>query len=174
MKQLFLIFLFIIIALTTNGQTGKRISFGTTVGTGLAMSSPSCTPLTWQALGYYLFNERLSIGAGTGLSFYEKMLIPVFGDIRYQMGRTRKFTPFVECGIGYSFAPGKNVNGGFYLYPSIGLQYEWIRDTKLQLALGYEMQDLSLLKTYKGGCVISEFEENLSHHTLSIRIGLLF
>jgi len=55
-------------------------------------------------LGYYNLTEKWSLGAGTGLSFYEKMLIPLYGDVRFQIGRERKFTSYLEFAAGYSFA----------------------------------------------------------------------
>lgn len=50
---------------------------------------------------------------GTGLSIYEKALIPLFANVKFAITKPRKFTPYIECGVGYSFAPDKNANGVF-------------------------------------------------------------
>lgn len=125
-------------------------------------------------LGYYNFTDRWAIGMGAGLSFYEEMLIPVFADVRFQIGRTRKFTPFAELGIGYSIAPESDVNGCFYLNPSIGVLYPLKNKLKLQLAIGYELQELERLKTQTDQYFQKQFAEELSHHSVSIKLGFKF
>lgn len=176
MKRIVFIILFSIVMITVKAQTvnEKRISYATTAGTGISMSTPSSTPFTWQVLGYYNLTERWSIGVGTGLSFYEKMLIPVYGDVRFQIGRERKFTPYAEFAIGYSFAPSSDANGGFFMNPSIGIQYPLKNKMKLQLAIGYEAQELERLKKQTDSYFHKEFEEQLSHHSISFKIGLRF
>lgn len=175
-KILFTVFACFVL-ITANAQTENKeckISYAATIGTGLPMSTPSSTPFTWQALGYYNLTGRWVVGVGTGLSFYEKMLIPVFGDVRYQIGRTRKFTPYAELGMGYSFAPQSDANGGFFLNPSVGIQYPLKNKMKLQLAIGYELQELERLKTQTDNYFKKEFVEQLSHHSISIKTGLQF
>ena len=163
--------------LAAHAQTDRqacRISYATTLGTGLSMSTPSSTPFTWQVLGYYNLTDRWAIGAGTGLSFYEKTLIPLFGDVRFQLGKTRRFTPYAELGVGYAFAPQRKVNGGFFINPSIGVQYPLTGKMKLQLAVGYELQEFERLKSQTDASFSKEFVEQLSHHSLSFRLGLRF
>jgi hypothetical protein len=108
--------------------------------------------------------------------FYEKMLIPVYGDVRFQIGRERKITPYVEIAAGYSFAPSGNANGGFFMNPSIGIQYPLKNKIKLQLAVGYELQELERLKKHIDNYFLKEFEEQLSPRSISIsiRIGVFF
>ncbi len=176
MKRLIFVLLFIHAIIMVKAQTTNenKISFATTVGTGLDMSKPSSTPFTWQVLGYYKLSGKWSVGAGTGLSFYEKMLIPVYGDLRFQIGRKRKFTPYAELGIGYSFATASNTNGGLFMNPSIGLQYPLKDKMKLQLAIGYELQKLERLKRHTDNYFYKEFAEKLSHNMISVKLGLCF
>lgn len=174
-KSIFIAFLSITIT-AANAQNNRNntISFATTLGTGISIDTPSTTPLTWQVLGYYHLTERWSVGIGTGLSFYEKMLIPAYGDIKFQLKKKRKFTPYAECAIGYSFAPNSHANGGFLLNPSIGIQYPLKNKMKLQLAVGYEFQELERLKKHTDSHFEKEFVEELSHHTISIKLGWHF
>ena len=151
-----------------------KISFATTIGTVLSMSTPSKTPFTWQVLGYYNLTDRWAVGAGTGLSFYEKTLIPVFGDVKFQIGRTRKFTPYAELAMGYSFAPASDASGGYFANPSIGIQYPLNNGMRLQFAVGYEWQDLKRLKKHSDNYFAKEFEEKLWHQTISFKLGLRF
>ena len=46
-------------------------------------STPAATPFSLQVLGYYAINKRFSVGVGTGLSIYEKVLIPLFADTKF-------------------------------------------------------------------------------------------
>jgi len=174
MKRFIFITLLGIIAIGAKSQISNKMSFATTLGTGISMSTPSSIPFTWQVLGYYNLTERWSVGAGTGLSFYEKMIIPVFGDIKFQIGRERLFTPYTELSIGYSFAPSNNTHGGFFMNPSFGVQYPLKNEMKLRLAIGYEIQELERLKKQTDNYFYKEFEEKLSHHSISLKVGLTF
>lgn len=176
MKRLIFISFFCLAIITAKAQTGNenKFSFTTTLGTGIPMSTPSSIPFTWQLMGYYNLTDKWSVGAGTGLSFYEKTLIPVYGDVRFQIGRERKLTPYVEFGAGYSFVPANDANGGFFMNPSVGIQYSLKNKIKLQLAVGYELQELERLKTQIDSYFHKEFAEKLSHHTISIKLGLHF
>lgn len=175
MKKIFLtlIVLFAVIA-GVKAQDTNRFSFATTIGTGIPMSTPSSTPFEWQVLGYYNFNGRFSAGIGTGISVYEKVLIPLFADVKFNITKPRKFTPYLECGAGYSFAPDKNANGGIYLNPAVGIQWAVCPKMKLLLAVDYEMQKHERLKNYNNQYFEAEFKEQLSHNAISIKIGVLF
>ena len=162
------------ISVKAQNNSENKISFATTIGTGISMSIPTYTPFTWQVLGYYNFTEKWSLGAGTGMSFYEKMLIPVYGEIKYQIGRERKLTPYTEFATGYSFAPSSNANGGYFMNPSVGIQYPLKNKMKLQLAIGYELQKFERLKMQTDNYFHKEFEEQLSHHSISVKLGMSF
>lgn len=176
MKRLIFIILLCVAICSAKAKTTdeSKISFATTIGTGLPMSEPSSTPFTWQALGYYNLSSRWAVGVGTGLLFYEKMLIPIYGDIRFQIGRERKITPYAEFAAGYAFAPSGNANGGFFMNPSFGIQYPLKNKIKLQFAVGYELQELERLKKQADNYFMKEFAEQLSHHSISFKIGLRF
>ncbi|MDR0543906.1 MAG: hypothetical protein LBG30_00950 [Odoribacteraceae bacterium] len=174
MKRFVFVMLLCIAVSSVKAQPhGKSsISFATTIGTGLSI--PSSTSFSWQVLGYYKLTDRWSAGAGTGLSFYKKMLVLACGNIRFQIGRERKFMPYAECAAGYSFALSDNANGGFFMNPSIGIQYPLKNKIKLQLAVGYELQKLERLKKHTDNYFLKEVEEQLSHHSISFKVGLRF
>lgn len=158
----------------TYAQPSERLTFSTTIGTGISMSTPSYTPFCWQFIGHYHINKRFSAGIGTGLSFYEKALVPLFIDAKFNITKPQKFTPFLECGVGYSFAPDKNASGGFYFHPSIGMQYSIHNNKSLFVAIGYELQELKRLKEYENTLFTAEFEEKISHNLLSLKCGIIF
>lgn len=172
-KIILLIIASFTVAMATAQQT-VHFAFATSVGTGIDMSEPAVTPFAWQVVGYYAVNKRFSIGIGAGLSIYEKALFPLFADAKFTITKPRKFTPYIECGVGYSFAPDKNANGGFYLHPSIGIQYAIREDKRLFFALGYELQKLERVKTQKQPLFTAEFNEKLSHNAISIKMGFMF
>ena len=162
------------IAASAQSKDENKFTFATTIGTGVSLGGIPKTPIMWQVLGYYRLTDRWAVGAGTGLSFYEKMLIPVFGDVRYQIGRERLFTPYIELAAGYSFAPASTANGGVFINPSFGVQCRLKARLKLQLAVGYELQKLERLRTSSDAYFNKVFAERLSHNSLSIRLGVLF
>ncbi len=170
-----LIFLSIVLLpLVLKGQNEGKFGYTTTLGTNIPLSQPSHTPFIWHVLCHYHITQRLSAGGGTGLSFYEKMLIPVFADIKYKIGPNRRFTPYAACGAGYAFAPSKQATGGFYLNPSVGIYYPVNPMFGLQLAVGYEIQTLKRVKEQTDHSFAKAFEEKLNHRSLSIKLGLSF
>lgn len=176
MKRFTFIILLSILVISAKAQNffKDKISFATTVGTEIPTNTPSTVPFTWQVLGYYHLTDRWSFGAGTGLSIYEKTLIPVYGDVKYQIGRERKFTPFVELALGYSFAASSSTNGGAFANPSIGVEYPLKNKIKLQLAVGYTGQEFKRLKQQTDGYFHKEFAEKLCYNSVSFRLGLRF
>ena len=174
MKKTILIFISILLVSTAHGQISDRLTYITTLGTGIPINEPSSTPFTWQIAGHYKVTERFSAGIGTGLSFYEKALIPVFTDIRYQLTVPGKWIPYLQCSIGYSFAPDKHTNGGYFFNPSAGMQYALHGKVRLLLGIGYEIQNLERLKKYENNNYTAEFHEKLHHNSISVKLGILF
>ena len=174
MKKMILLFLLCCMTPIVKAQQTDRITFVTTIGTGISMTTPGTSPFTWQFLGYYAISKRFSVGLGSGVSIYEKALIPLFADAKFTLLKPRKFTPYLECGVGYSFAPDKNANGGFYLNPSVGVQYSIYGRKKLSLAFGYERQELEWLKIQEQSLFAVEFAERLHHSSLSVKLGFIF
>ena len=125
------------IVVYANGQTDKRhFSYTAYAGTGISMSQPSRTPFTGQLIAHYHINQRFAIGAGSGLSVYEKLLI--------------------------------------HHSPSVGAQFRISRKLKMNFALGYEFQELERLKKYTDQYFHTEFKEELSHHSITLKIGLTY
>ena len=174
MKKIILLMIASCTIATATARQKEHLTFATSVGTGIDMSKPATTPFSWQVLGYYTINKQFSAGIGTGISIYEKTLIPVFANVKFTITKLKKFTPYIECGVGYSFAPYKNANGGFYLNPSAGIQYSVYRNKRLFLALGYESQKIERVKTQEQPLFTAEFAEKLNYNVISIKIGFMF
>lgn len=175
MRTYLIIVVFTCISICSFGQNeNRKFSYVATIGTGIPMSKPSPMPFTAQIKGYYNIGQRFSAGIGTGISFYEKALIPIFADAKFLIIRPHRFTPYIECGIGYSFAPDKKANGGFYINPNAGIQYSIGGHKKLLLSIGYEHQKLERLKGYENDYFEAQFKEVLSHHHLVIKAGVQF
>lgn len=174
MKKIFLLLLFSGTFWITQAQCRERIAFATAVGTGVPVDKPASTPFTWQVLGYYSISARWVAGIGSGVSLYEEALIPLFADAKFALSEGRKFTPYLECSAGYSFAPDPYANGGIYLNPSVGVHYSLGEKQKLFLAFGYEWQKLERLKRQERPLFTVEFTEKLNHHTVAVKVGYIF
>lgn len=174
MKKTILLWMALLTVPIAAGRSPQRFSCATSIGTALAMSEPASTPLLWRITAYYTVGDRFSVGAGTGLSFYEKTLIPLYGDVRLLLFRPRRFTPYLQVQTGYSFAPAREARGGFFLAPSIGVRYAFRNGMCVFLAAGYESQRLERLKTYVGSRFSAQFAEQLRHRGIAVRIGMQF
>lgn len=176
MKSFIFISLLLLIPFLSKGQErNNAIRYQVTVGTGIPMSTPSTVPFSLQGEILYSFNNRLMAGIGTGFSLYDKeALIPLFADVRFNLIKPARFTPYLNCNIGYSFAPAGDVNGGYYLSPAIGVQTTLFSKYTVLLALGYEVQDMERLKEYATSSFVSSYQESLSYQSLSLKIGIVF
>ena len=103
-------------------QELPRFSCSASVGTGFGLTRPSSVPVVWRVTGHYNVSRRFSVGAGTGVSCYEKTLVPLFADAKFLLMRRRSFTPYAGCAAGYAFAPRRDANGGLLLNPELGVQ----------------------------------------------------
>lgn len=172
---IFTLTLLFLIVIHADGQTdSKHFSYTTYIGTGLSMSQPSQTPFNWQIIAHYHIGQRFTIGAGSGLSIYEKALIPLYANAQFFMTRPKKLTPYLECNIGGSLAAAKETNGGFYLSPSVGAQVKLTQKLKMNIALSYEIQQLETLKQRTDEYFHTEFKEELSHHSITLKVGLTY
>lgn len=159
---------------STLAAQSRPVTFGVSVGTAIAMSQPASTPFEAHVTGWYNVSPRFMAGAGTGVACYEKTLIPVYGDLRFLLTRPRRITPYIACAAGYAFAASCDANGGLYLNPNIGMQWAVRNRIRLFFAAGYQIQRLERLKTQTGSWFSSAFHEQLQHHAISLRIGVLF
>lgn len=175
MKRLIFILLLSAIHLSGFGQKKpQQFTLSTSIGTGIAIDSPSQTPLLWQLCGYYNVSRRFSIGAGTGISVYEKILLPLFADAKFRLTKPHLFTPYLNCGIGYSVALSTDCNGGFLFSPGIGTEIPIYKKMKLFVSIGYEYQRLERIKKHKGEYFSAEFSEELRHNSITFKAGITF
>lgn len=176
MKQLLFITFLLLIPFVSKGQTKhKPIGYQVIITTGFPMSTPSTVPLLLEGKAFYSFSTRFAAGVGTGFSLYDKeVLIPLTANLYFNLLTPARFTPYLDCGIGYSFAPSGKVCGGFYLSPSAGVRMKIFSDKKLLIALGYGSQGLKRLREYSTPQFVSSYEESLSFCSLSVKLGFAF
>lgn len=174
MKKTLLLTLFVLFTTSIWAQTENHFTYSTTFGIGIPLDKPSPTPFTWQVSGYYQLAKHIAVGAGTGISFYEKTLVPIFADTKFLLTAPREFVPYLQCSAGYAFAPAKDANGGFFFNPSVGIEYTVRGRIKLLLGIGYEIQKLERLKEFKNDYYAAELKEKLNHNSISIRLGIAF
>lgn len=176
MKGVVLSIVLLLAGIAAFGQKeDRRFAVATSLGSGIALNRPAKTPFTWQVKGYYGVTSRLFAGIGTGISVYEKTLLPVFAEAKYVLGRSREFTPYMACEAGYAFAfDRKEANGGLYLVPAIGVHYRVARGVRLTFAVGYELQKFDRVKSHRDDHFLTEFKERLSHQSVAFRLGVIF
>lgn len=159
---------------TVRAEEPPRFSVVATVGTGIALTQPAATPLLWQVAGYGRIGSRFFAGVGTGLSFYEKPLLPLYVDLRLDLTRPRRITPFLSCGGGYAFALSADANGGVCWMPSAGVQYAVGKRWKLHFSIGCDWQRIKRLKGFENRWLEARFAEELRHAALVFRLGAAF
>lgn len=162
-------------AMCLHAQTLKdRLCFQTNIVIGAPLPDQDIKPLSLLGSAEYKIHSRFSAGLGTGLSKLDHLMIPVFATFHWSMTKPHQITPFVECNIGHTFTPVKNVNGGFFFTPSIGIRYQLKGNQSLKLSIGYELQEYDQLKSHESSFAFTQYVENISNHAITAGIGFTF
>ena len=151
-----------------------RLCYQTEVAVGFPLPESHGTPMRLCQKVMYGLNPRLMCGVGAGISRYDKTLVPLFVDLQWSVARPRRFTPFVEARVGYSFAPSPFATGGSNLGLGFGTSFRLSDAHRIYASVGYEYQHFSQLKTFESPAVRSRFVEIISHNALSVTVGFQF
>lgn len=106
----------------------------------------------------------LYVGAGMGFDYYHglnDLRVPIFGDFRGYFTKG-KVKPFLNFRIGYTLFTG------FYLAPSVGVNYQ-----KLDISLGYTYQGAKIYDIY-GSDWWRYYSENVNLGGLTFKVGIRF
>ena len=175
MKKTVILFMLASMAMCLQAQTLKdRLCFQTKFVIGMPLPDSDVKPLSLTGFAEYKVHPRFSTGLGTGLSKYDHLMIPVFATLHWSITQPRQFTPFLACDIGHAFAPEKDVNGGFFLAPSIGVRYQLKGCQSMTLSIGYELQEYDQLKSHESSFALSQYIESISNYAITIGIGFTF
>lgn len=104
------------------------------------------------SMGYH-WKYWMSLGAGIGFDMYrmdhtvytKKRFLPLFIEARGKI-LDKKIAPYYELGVGYAFNLAKSrfdfyhKNGGVYLRPTVGYQFEIKNDFMMSVYVGYQLQ----------------------------------
>lgn len=98
--------------------------------------------------GGYQFSPDFFIGVGAGASYWysgsaaeatvEKIGVPIFANVRYDLRTSGKFSYFVDARAGYSVVD----ISGLYIAPYVGARLALGDTFGLNLGVGYEYQKL--------------------------------
>ena len=107
---------------------------------------------------------HLFAGIGVGLDYYQYRTIPLFADIRYEVGEKRnKFFIYGDVGINFSWVQDEfydepviwngnrsnNFNNGFYSDAGLGLSAGFKNGNAFILSLGYSRKTMEEKITYE-------------------------
>ncbi len=171
MKRIILSLLALAIHTCLNAQT-DRLRFHGNITTGTPLIDSDITPLSLRASVCYSILPRFSVGLGTGISKYHSVMIPAYGCLRYDLTRPHRFTPFVTCAAGHTFATHRHTSGGFYLSTEVGISYALSGRRALTLSIGYELQEYTRLQSFDSPLILSQYVEHISNSALTASIGI--
>ena len=128
------------------------------------------------------FKNFIAIGGGIGVDLYENALMPLFLDVRGNFGK-KNLTPYYAVGLGYGFplgkwlsngeewAPAKQIKGGKFIYPAVGMKFATRSAIAFQMDIGYNFQQNERdLGQWWGNDAV----ERIWYKSLAIRMGVAF
>jgi hypothetical protein len=134
--------------------------------------------------GKVALGHRFARGIGLGgllmLDFYEDVNYLMLGpEIRFQIGKSGDFIPFVSGSAGYSVEISQtDREGGFFYYPSAGLLISLRGEQQLVLSAGYKRQFYTDVGTFDliidGQSVMMENERAYNYGFLTFSVGISF
>lgn len=158
---------------TSTTSDAKTVSYTATLGAGIAADGRAST-FALRAAAHYNLTERWAAGVGTGVLVYEKVLVPLFADVRYMIGRERLLTPFAEAAVGYSVTLSTDAHGGVVVNPSVGVQWRASGGVRLLLSVGWETQRFERLISRTDTYSHKEFAERLTRGAATLSLGVAF
>jgi hypothetical protein len=127
-------------------------------------------------VGGYQFRNRISIGLGSGIEFWNGYsLFPAFADIRYSHGKNR-LSPVFSLASGYSF-DFKGVDGGLFISPAVGIKRSGNKFFGYFINLGFRWQGHNVPSYYQAtsnqpdGVLV---REKVSLKFLTLSVGFIF
>lgn len=131
----------------------------------------------------YQFKSGLAAGFGTGIEQLDVVVMPVYGELRYQPFKTR-LTPFIWIKSGYGIPLSNTDGGGYYgnYTESIGglmfnagtgvALYTWNRNG-INIGIGYRYQRLRFEDKHRWTNEISN-ELVTSYERIEVQFGFIF
>ncbi len=124
------------------------------------------------AFGGIYISSAFSMGAGTGISYFDGPGIfytPVWGEIKYRspLKRRENTDLFIYARGGYPFLPGEKRGGGSLAGAGFGFTLDTSQKPKYNVSAGYAFTHLDY--TTKGGPSHSP-----SRHAVELRFGLFW
>lgn len=171
----------------------KKYFFDTSMGVLVGNSGNSQNaPFSFMTSVNFKTIDKLYVGAGLGVEFFDESYMPAFAQVQYKFRNTR-FTPFVNLQFGYmipledgpvqpyngyypyysSYYPGPQTNnelnteGGYMINPSFGFQRYASENFGWFFSFGYRYHQLNY-----SGQDDYKLESNFSR--LSLKIGIIF
>lgn len=174
MRYYLTLFIAILTLFSSKAEEYKDLSYSLGVEYGWDFNVPSYNPIGVKIAGLYNFNRHWGVGAETGITKYEKVILPVAAYGSYHFTQKKKFIPFIDVSIGYGISLAKESRGGFLMSVSMGTEYKLSDKINLLLGLGYQTQSLSRILKHSDEFALIEFREHLTHNTIGIKIGVVF
>ncbi len=152
-------------------------TLGLLVGNG---NNNKQAPFSLMMTNSYLFANRISLGGGFGLEFFEESMLPVYLDLKYHFNN-RKISPYTSLKTGYSFSLDKKRTsddywnyeqkclGGYLVNAEMGMTINLQSYNALIFSFGYRHQLLSYIQDYP-----YEIKTGQYYNRFSIRFGFVF
>lgn len=164
MRNIFLLICFYcgFIAAVAGQDTGnKKYQFHSIINVAL-LNGNNGTSAGVQSINGFA-KDNWFAGIGTGLDYYLYRSVPLFMDLRYELGKKKnKFFAYGDAGINISwvkeynndwFTPwssirNNNYNNGLYTEAGIGISAAFKKGDAFLLSLGYSTKSLEEIITY--------------------------
>lgn len=156
-------------------------SFGVLAG---PKENSSMSPLSIETVNAFLINNKYTAGIGLGFDLYEKVHVPVFLDLRYQV-MNRDISPVILFKGGYALPVGKDdsqdnyyqeyySSGGPMLGAGAGLLFRINNNNLITLTFAYRYQELTTTEVQRNNDNKWEYDHTTKYNRLEIKFGFCF
>jgi hypothetical protein len=176
MKNIFILFFFLLTASVSLAQTSGYMNF-TTIGILAGTSSDDkAAPLSFVMEHHYRF-KAIAPGIFTGIEQLNENLLPVAADLKL-MVPVRRCIFFTGCMGGYSVSLEKpkmegikEATGGFLAGAEIGFLVPLNSCSSIVFAMGYRYNELN----YKlEDLWLGKYKRKITYNRFSVRMGIAF
>jgi opacity protein-like surface antigen len=185
------------LSLSVNAQNKgyeKSVEIGYAVGVGKYNNDI----FNFSMVNGYRFNNTLFAGIGVGVGYSnalngvdistfgstteyrtDAILIPIYANIKTNLSKDSKISPFLSLNVGYSIDANQNLKDapGFYIKPNFGVDFKITDKTSIYGLFGFNLQHFEYSYTRNVGTTTSDWEittKSEMFKAIDVKIGIKF
>jgi len=193
----FILLLALILSLSLNAQN-KGYEKSAEIGYAVGVGKYNNDIFNLSIINGYRFNNTFFAGIGVGVGYSnalngvdistlgitreyrtDAILIPVYANIKANLSKDSKISPFLSLNVGYTIDVNQYLKDapGLYIQPNFGIDFKMTDKTSIYGLVGFNLQHFDYSYTRNVGTTTSDWEittKSEMFKAIDLKIGIKF